>query len=116
MSYIEKDLFPEVIENMFFEILLLKTKPITVRIIFRPNQNNFLQILNENFTKLDTPKKELYILNDFIINLYQNQNHAGCKSNTLVSVTVCNDSKNYLPILHNVWLNTNNKICNSYNL
>ena len=33
LSYIEKDLFPEEIENIFFEILLLKTKPITVGII-----------------------------------------------------------------------------------
>ena len=43
LSYIEKDLFLEEIENMLFEILLLKTKPITVGIIYRPpNQNNFL--------------------------------------------------------------------------
>ena len=33
MSYIEKDPFPEEIENIFFEILLLKTKVITVGII-----------------------------------------------------------------------------------
>ena len=33
MSYIEKDLFPEETENIFFEILLLKTKVITVGII-----------------------------------------------------------------------------------
>ena len=95
MSYIEKDPFPEEIENIFFEILLLKTKVITVGIICWPNQSNFPQTLNENFTKLDTLKK-LYILTDFIINLYQTQNHAGFKSNTLVSAAVCNDSKNYL--------------------
>ena len=29
-----KGLFPEDIENIFFEILLLKTKPITVGIIY----------------------------------------------------------------------------------
>ena len=96
-SYIKKDFFPEEIENMFFEILLLKTKPITVGIVYRPpNQNNFLQTLNENFAKLDTLKKELYILGDFNINLYQNQNHTGCKNNTLVSTTVSNDVKNFL--------------------
>ena len=44
LSYIEKDFFSEEIENIFFEILLLKTKPITVRIIYRPpNQKCFLQ-------------------------------------------------------------------------
>ena len=33
LSYIEKDFFPEEIENIFFEILLPKTKPITLGII-----------------------------------------------------------------------------------
>ena len=97
LSYIEKDFFPEETENIFFEILLpSKTKPITVGIIYRPpNQNNFLQTLNEDFAKLDTLKNELYILGDFNINLYQNQNYTGCKNNTLVSATVSNDVKNY---------------------
>ena len=36
LSYVEKDFFPEEIENIFFEIFLPKTKPITVRIIYRP--------------------------------------------------------------------------------
>ena len=97
LSYIEKDFFPEETENIFFEILLpSKTKHITVGIIYRPpNQNNFLQTLNEDFAKLDTLKNELYILGDFNINLYQNQNYTGCKNNTLVSATVSNDVKNY---------------------
>ena len=51
---------------------------------------NFLQTLNENFAKRDTLKKEVYILGDFNINLYQNQNHAGCKSNAHLSATVSN--------------------------
>ena len=35
--------FPEEKENIFLEILLAKTKPKTVGIIYRPpNQNNFL--------------------------------------------------------------------------
>ena len=53
------------------------------------------KILNENFAKLDTLRKELYILGDFNLDLYQNQNHGGCK-NMLVSATVFNDVKNYL--------------------
>ena len=94
LSCIEKDFFPEEIENIFSEILLPKNKPITVGIIYRPpNQNNFLQALNENFSKLDTLKK-LYILGDFNMNLYQSQNHTGCKNNNLVSATVSNDVKN----------------------
>ena len=100
LSYIEKNFFPEEIENIFFEILLLKTKPITVTIIYRrPNQNNFLQTLNEKFAKLDTLKKELYILGDFNINLYQNQNHTGYKNNNLVSATVSNDVINFVQCL-----------------
>ena len=97
MSEIEKDFFPIEIENIFFEILLNKTKSIALGIIYRPpNQSNFLQTLNENFTKLDTLKKELYIVGDFNINLYHNQNHTGCNNNTLVLVTVSDDVKNYL--------------------
>ena len=62
LSYIAKNFFPEGIENIFFEILLPKTKSINVGIIYwPPKQNNFLQTLNENFAKLDTLKKELYI-------------------------------------------------------
>ena len=85
----ERASFLKQIENIFFGILLLRTKPITVGIIYRaPNQNSFLQTLTENFANLDTMKKKLYILGDININLHQNQNHAGCKDNTLVSATV----------------------------
>ena len=94
LSYIEKDFFFEEIGKIFFGILLAKTKPITVGIIYRPpKQSNCLQTLNENFAKFDILKKELYILGDFNINLYQNQNHTGCKNNTLVLATVSNDVK-----------------------
>ena len=61
------------IENSFVEILLPKTKPVIVGIIYRPpNQSNFLEIINANFYKLDTDTKELYILDDFNINIYRN--------------------------------------------
>ena len=60
LGYIEKDFFPEEIESIFFQILLSKTKPTTVGIIYRPpKQNKFLQTLNETFAKLDTLEKEL---------------------------------------------------------
>ena len=97
LSYIEKGFFPEEIESILFEILLPKTKPITVGIIYRPpNQNTFLQTLNGNFAKLDTLKKELYILSHFSIKMCQNQNHTGGKSNSLVPATVSNDVNNCL--------------------
>ena len=99
LSYIEKIFFPEEIKNIFFDILLPKTKPITVRTIYQPpNQNNLLETLNEHFAKLDTLKKELYILGDFNINLYQNQNHTGCKNINLVTATASTDVKSYLQL------------------
>ena len=95
LSFIEKEFFSEETENIFFEIVLPKTKPITIRIIYRlPKQSNFLKTENKNFAKLVTLKKN-YTFSDFNINLYQNQNHVGRKINTLVSATVSNDVKNY---------------------
>ena len=59
-SYIRNDLsnyvksyLPKDIENIFFELLLPNTKPIVVRTIYRPpNQTNFMDIFNENLSKL----------------------------------------------------------------
>ena len=48
LSYTQKNLFPNDIE-----IHLPKTKPTTVRIVYRPpNQTNFIEALNENFWNL----------------------------------------------------------------
>ena len=59
LSYTQKNLFPNDIEKVFFEIHLPKTKPITVGIVYQPpNQTNFIKTINENFAKLDTTKKE----------------------------------------------------------
>ena len=56
--------------NIFFELLLPNTKPIVVGTIYRPpNQTNFMEILNENLSKVDTNGAETYILGDFNINL-----------------------------------------------
>ena len=73
ISYIQKQYFPEEIKNIFFEILLPKTKPIVVGIIYSTtSQNNFPEILNKNFPSIDTDLKETYILGDFNINIYEN--------------------------------------------
>ena len=56
--------------NIFFELLLPNTKPMVVGTIYRPpNQTNFMEILNENLSKVDTNGAETYILGDFNINL-----------------------------------------------
>ena len=73
ISYIQKQHFPEEIENIFFEILLPKTKLIVVWIIYSlPTENYFREILNKNFPSIDTDTKETYILGDFNINIYEN--------------------------------------------
>ena len=62
--------FKKDIENILFDILLPKSKPFTVGIFYRPpSQNNFLNLLKEDFDKLNPEKKELHILGDVNINL-----------------------------------------------
>ena len=95
-SYPQKNIFPNHIENIFFEIHLPKTKPKTVAIVYRPqNQTNFIKTLDETFVKLDTTNKETWILENLNINLYHNGKYIICKNNTLVSRSVSNDAKNY---------------------
>lgn len=60
-----------------------------------PNQTNFMEISNRDFAKLDTNKNEMCILGNFNINLYQNNKYIVSKSNTLVSNSVSNDTKQY---------------------
>ena len=104
------------LKMFIFEIHLPKTKPITVGIVYRPpNQTNFVKTLNENFAELDTTNKETYILGDFNINLYHNGKYIICKNNTLISRSVTNDARNS-SVLHNIWLKTNNKISDKYNV
>ena len=55
---VQKNFLPNVMENIFLEILLPKTTPTTVGIMYRsPNQTNFLEILNISFEKIDIDKK-----------------------------------------------------------
>ena len=59
------------IENVFIDILLPNSKPITVGIIYRPpNQNNFLELFSEQINNLDLEKNEIYILGDLNYNLH----------------------------------------------
>ena len=84
INYIQKQYFPEEIKNVFFEILLPKTKPIVVRIIYRSSsQKNFLEILHKNFPSTDTDAKETYILGDFNINVYENNKYIVHENNSL---------------------------------
>ena len=61
------------IEHVFFDILLPNSHSITVGIFYRsPDQNKFLEAITNDFNKLYTEKRELIILGDFNINLFQN--------------------------------------------
>ena len=70
VGYLQKYFFLVYIENIYVEILLPKTKPLIVGIIYRlPNESNFLEIINANFDKLDTDIKESDIFFYFDINI-----------------------------------------------
>ena len=91
----QKDFFPNVIENIFFEILLPKTSPITVGIMYRPpSQTNFLEILNMTFEKVDTDKKR-----DICYWQFQHKHHNNRyivrDDNTISSKFLSHDVKNY---------------------
>ena len=91
-----KSFFPNVIENIFFEILLPKTTPITVGIMYRPpGQTNFLENLNIIFEKIYKDQKQIYILDDFNMNMYPNNGHIARDDNTISSKFLCYDLKNY---------------------
>ena len=60
------------IEGIFFDILLPKTKPIFVGIIYRPpNSINFLECFNKHLDHINL-ENEILLLGDFSINLLHN--------------------------------------------
>ena len=96
ISYVQKNFFSNVIENIFFEILLPKSTSITVGIMYRPpSQTNILEILNITFEKVDIDKKEIYILGDFNVNMYHNNRYIVRDDNTISSKFLSHDVKNY---------------------
>ena len=96
LSYNVKSYFPKDIENIVFKLPLRNTKPIVVGKLYRsPITTNFMEVLNENLPKVDTNNVEIYILNDFNINLWQNGHYGFQKHNLLSCQSVPNDVKNY---------------------
>ena len=81
--YIRKDLYFNTralnckeIENIIYGILLPKSKPITIVVFYRPpNQANFMELIVKNFSLLNWKDNEIYLLDDFNINLLQNGNY-----------------------------------------
>ena len=61
------------IEGVLFDILLPKTRSITVGVFYRPpDQNNFLDTLESDLEKLDLSNNDVFLLGDFNINLLKN--------------------------------------------
>ena len=58
------------IEGLVSDLLLPKTKPITVGILYRPpNQNNFIELLITDLENFSVLNREVILLSDFNINL-----------------------------------------------
>ena len=83
-SYIRNDIsfnprgnFSSEVENIFLDMLLPKTKPILIGILYRPpNQSKFLDKLSMAISETDNfDAQEVYILGDLNINLINNQKH-----------------------------------------
>ena len=55
-----KIFIPNVIEDIFFEILLPKTTPITVSELFIGDPAKLTEILNMTFEKVDTKKRYIF--------------------------------------------------------
>ena len=73
ISFTPLNIFPSQIENIFVDILLPKTKPFSIGVFYRPpSQNDFIDLVSEDFDKLLPEEKEIYILGDFNINVLLN--------------------------------------------
>ena len=70
-------------QKTFFELLLPNTKPIVGTIYRPPNETNFMEILNENVSKVNTNNVETYIPGIVNINLWQNGHQVFQKYNLL---------------------------------
>ena len=94
LSYNTLSVFPREVENIFFEILLPNSKPITVGTIYRPpSQSNFFEVLNDNINKIDSINNGTNIFGDFNINLYLNNSYILARKNFLNNKSVPSDVK-----------------------
>ena len=59
-------------EVIFVDLLLPKTKPISVRIVYRPKYSHFLQLFAEIRNSLNILENEIFVLGDMNIDILQN--------------------------------------------
>ena len=77
ISFNPRGNFSSEVENIFLDMLLPKTKPILIGILYRPpDQSKFLDKLSTAISETDNfDAQEVYILGDLNINLINNQKH-----------------------------------------
>ena len=87
------------IENIFIELLIPKTKPISVGIIYKlPDQLRFLETLSDSLNKLNILNKEWHILGGLNINLCENDTLIRENNKNIVKGTnkISPEAKKYL--------------------
>ena len=77
ISFNPRGNFSSEVENIFLDMLLPKTKPILIGILYRPpDQSKFLDKLSTAISETDNfDAQKVYILGDLNINLINNQKH-----------------------------------------
>ena len=92
------------IDNIFTELLIPKTKPITVGIIYKPPEElRFLETLSDSLKTLNILNEEWYILGDLNINLCENGTLIRENNKNIVEGTnqISLEAKNIFRILQN---------------
>ena len=98
ISCLQKHFFPNEIENIFVEILSPKIEPLIVGVFYRL----LIKATFLKFNKLDTDIKESCILDDFNVNMYQNNKYIVRDDNTISSKFLSSDVKS-LHSFHQFW-------------
>ena len=94
-----KNIFSDDIENVFIDIILPNSKPITVGVIYRPpNQRNFLENFSIGLNRLNLNNHEIYVLGDFNFNLLNIESYLSDAINSSKSSTLCGDIKQYVEL------------------
>ena len=73
LCFNRRNVFSNSIENVFFDLLIPKIKPLSIGIFYRPpHVNTFLETFANDLKLIDLKETEVYFLGDFNINLLVN--------------------------------------------
>ena len=73
LCFNRRNVFSNSIENVFFDLVIAKLKPLSIGIFYRPpNVNTILKTFANDLKFIDLKKTEVYFLGDFNINLLVN--------------------------------------------